>query len=59
LLESLQPEIFLAYHSDDFSFPAKRERAASEGAEAFVDPEGYRRFIAGRKAKLEQCIALE
>jgi metallo-beta-lactamase class B len=59
LLESLEPDIFLAYHSDDFSFPAKRERAAREGVQAFVDPQGYRSFVAARKAKLEQLVMQE
>jgi len=59
LLESLKPDIFLAYHVDDFGFPAKRERAAKEGAQAFVDPAGYRKFIEGRKVKFEELVEKE
>ncbi len=59
LLESLKPDIFLAYHVDDFGFPAKRERAAKEGVRVFVDLEGYRSFIEGRKAKFEGLVEKE
>jgi metallo-beta-lactamase class B len=59
LLESLKPDIFLAYHVDDFGFPSKRERAAKEGVQAFVDPQGYRSFIEGRKARFEALVEKE
>lgn len=59
LLESLKPDIFLAYHVDDFGFPAKRLRAATEGAQAFVDPMGYRKFLDGRKMKFEALVEQE
>ena len=59
VLESLQPDIYLPYHVDDFLSPERRERRASEGAKAFVDPEGYRRFVAGRKARFEELVAKE
>jgi len=59
LLESLKPDIFLAYHVDDFTFAAKRARAPEEGAKAFVDPEGYRKFIDGRREKFAGLIEKE
>lgn len=58
LLESLHPDIFLSYH-DDFSWTTERARAATEGAQAFVDPEGYRQFVADRKANFEQLLTQE
>jgi metallo-beta-lactamase class B len=58
-LESLKPDIFLTYHVDEFSFSAKRTRAAAEGVQAFVDPDGYKRFVAERKAKLEKLVEEE
>jgi len=58
-LESLKPDIFLSYHVDEFDFAAKRARAATEGVQAFVDPDGYKRFVAERKAKFEQLVAEE
>jgi metallo-beta-lactamase class B len=58
-LESLKPDIFLSYHLDEFDLAAKRLRAATEGVQAFVDPDGYKRFVAERKAKFEQLVAEE
>lgn len=58
-LESIKPDIFLAYHAEHFNFQSKRARAASEGTQAFVDPEGYKRFIADKKAALERLAAQE
>jgi metallo-beta-lactamase class B len=59
LLESLQPDIFLAYHSGDFDLASKRVRAATQGVQAFVDPDGYRKFVVARKAKFEDLVAKE
>ena len=42
VLQSLHPDIFLAYHAEFFSMAGKRARAATEGVHAWVDPEGYR-----------------
>ncbi len=58
-LESLKPDIFLSYHVDEFDLAAKRVRAATEGVQAFVDPDGYKRFIAERKVKFEKLVAEE
>ncbi len=49
VLESLHPDIFLVYHIDDAGWRAKRDRAVTEGAKAFIDPDGYRSFVADRK----------
>ena len=59
VLDSLHPDIFLAYHSDDFGWAVKRARAATEGVQAFVDPKGYSRFVADRKARFEQLLEQE
>jgi metallo-beta-lactamase class B len=58
-LESLKPDIFLSYHVDEFDLAAKRGRAATEGVRAFVDPDGYKRLVAERKAKFEQLVTEE
>jgi metallo-beta-lactamase class B len=58
-LESLKPDIFLTYHVDEFDLAAKRVRAATQGVQAFVDPDGFKRFVAERKAKFEQWVAEE
>ena len=59
VLESLTPDIFLSYHTEELDLPGKRARAATEGARAFVDPEGYRRKIADARARLEGLVAQE
>ncbi|HEX5009961.1 MAG TPA: subclass B3 metallo-beta-lactamase [Planctomycetota bacterium] len=59
LLESLQPDIWVAPHASQCGLEAKRARAAGEGAAAFVDPEGYRRKVAEWRAGLEQAVAAE
>ena len=34
----------------------KRKRAETEGVKAWIDPEGYRRFIAGKKREFENEV---
>lgn len=34
----------------------KRKQATTEGVKAWVDPEGYRRFIAGKKGAFEALV---
>jgi metallo-beta-lactamase class B len=57
VLESLNPDIWLCAHPEMFDFESKR--AKGKGPAAFVDPEGYRRFIAGGREKLEALLARE
>jgi metallo-beta-lactamase class B len=59
LLESLQPDIFLAPHASQCGLELKRARAATDGPAAFVDPDGYRAFVAAGKAAIEQQVADE
>ena len=33
--------------------PLERKRAETEGVNAWVDPEGYRRFVAGKRRAFE------
>jgi metallo-beta-lactamase class B len=56
ILESLQPDIFLAAHASFFDLERKRQR---QGAEAFVDADGYRRLTASKKAEFERLVAAE
>lgn len=50
VLESLPCDIFLGSHGAYYGMKEKYPRSLHEGAHAFVDPEGYRRFIAAGKA---------
>jgi metallo-beta-lactamase class B len=55
-LEMMKPDIWLAEHNEYYDFAAKRERAATEGVKAWIDPEGYRRFVAGKKRAFEDEV---
>jgi metallo-beta-lactamase class B len=59
MLESLHPDIWLAAHTEAFDFEGKRARAAAEGAAAWVDPDGYRRWVARGKEGFEAAVAAE
>ena len=59
LLESLKPDIFLGAHAGVFDMDAKRSRAAVAGVEAWVDPEGYRGYVARSQAAFEALVAKE
>lgn len=53
ILEALKPDIWLNCHTEFFGYESKRARAATEGDAAWVDPAGYRKYIATAKAKFE------
>lgn len=55
-LERLKPDIWLAQHNEYYGLDGKRKRAETEGVTAWVDPEGYRRFIAGKKRAFEDEV---
>lgn len=59
LLESLQPQVFLAAHASFFDLAGKRERLKHEGVRAFVDPDAYQRLTAQKKAEFEALVAKE
>lgn len=58
-LEMLKPDIWLAQHNEYYDLAGKAERAKSEGVKAWIDPEGYRRFIAGKKRAFEDEVDAE
>jgi metallo-beta-lactamase class B len=58
-LEMLKPDIWLAQHNEYYNFEGKRQRAKTEGVRAWIDPEGYRRFVAGKKRAFEEEVDLE
>jgi metallo-beta-lactamase class B len=53
VLESLKPDIWFSPHTQNFDFQAKRANAERLGPAAWVDPEGYKRFVAEQKQKFE------
>lgn len=54
--EMLKPDIWGGHHTEYFDLEGKRERAKTEGVKAWVDPEGYRRFVAGKKSAFEKEV---
>jgi metallo-beta-lactamase class B len=58
-LEMLKPDIWLAQHNEYYDLEGKRKRAETEGVAAWIDPEGYRRFIAGKKRAFEDEVDVE
>jgi metallo-beta-lactamase class B len=57
--ELLKPDIWLGHHTEYFDLAGKRKRAETEGVNAWVDPEGYRRFVATKKRAFEDEVDLE
>ena len=57
VFKSLKCDIFLAPHPVQYGMPEKYKRVASEGVKAFVDPEGYRRFVATQEKTFLQKLA--
>lgn len=55
-LEMIKPDIWLAPHNGEYGFDGKRKRAETEGVSAWIDPDGYRRFIAGKKRAFEDEV---
>ena len=55
-LEMLKPDIWLAQHNEYYDLEGKRKRAQTEGVKAWIDPEGYRRFISGKKQAFETQV---
>ncbi len=58
-LESLEPDVWLAPHNEAYGLNAKLERAAKEGAKAWLDLEGYRKWVASRRSAFEATLAKE
>jgi metallo-beta-lactamase class B len=58
-LDALEPDIWLVSHTERFNFEGKRARAALLGAEAFVDRDGYHRYVAEQRAAFEDALEAE
>jgi metallo-beta-lactamase class B len=58
-LEMLKPDIWAGHHTEYFDLEVKRAKAATSGVQAWVDPEGYRRFIAGKRKAFEDEVEAE
>jgi metallo-beta-lactamase class B len=58
-LEMLKPDIWLAQHNEYYDLEGKRKRALIEGVNTWIDPEGYRRFVVGKRRAFEDQVDLE
>jgi len=58
-LEMLKPDIWSTSHTETFGFEEKSKRAKKEGINAWVDPEGYRQFVASQRQNFEDEVTLE
>ena len=58
-LDSLAPDIYLTAHASAGDLAAKRARMKTEGAQAFVDPAGYKALHAQKRATLNELLARE
>ena len=58
-LEDQHPDIWGGHHTEYFDLEGKRKRAAIEGVSAWVDPEGYRQFIASKRRAFEDEVDAE
>jgi metallo-beta-lactamase class B len=59
LWELLKPDIWGGHHTEYFDLEGKRKRMAREGVNAWIDPEGYRRWVASKKRAFEDEVDLE
>jgi metallo-beta-lactamase class B len=57
--EMQKPDIFLAAHTEYFNFDDKQKRAAAEGVKAWLNPEEYRQFVAGKRRAFEDQVDRE
>jgi metallo-beta-lactamase class B len=57
--EMLRPDIFLGAHAEYIGYEQRRERAKTEGVQAWVNPEEYRQFVAKQKRAFEDQVDLE
>ncbi|CAN5819569.1 subclass B3 metallo-beta-lactamase BJP-1 [soil metagenome] len=59
-LQSLAPDIFLSGHAGFFNLKQKRATMTAENpAQAFVDPDGYRKLMTDRRREFESLVAKE
>lgn len=56
-LKSLSPDIFLAPHPGFFGMTEKLERLRAGDPQAFVERNGYRRYLDRAQAAIEQALA--
>ncbi len=51
--------MFLGVHGSFFDLDSKRGRMSASGPNPFIDPEGYRNFIAGAEQRFLAQLSFE
>ena len=57
LLKSLQCDIFLGAHGNYFDLETKYARLKEVGLAAFIDPEGYKKYVADKEEAFKAELA--
>jgi len=55
----LKPDIWLYPHNEGYNFEAKRTKSAQEAGKAWIDPEGYRKWVVAQREKFEATVNRE
>jgi metallo-beta-lactamase class B len=56
---ALPCDVFLGVHGEFFGLAAKRERLDAAAPNPFIDPQGYRTFVAAAEERFQQQLAAE
>jgi len=59
VLKSLPVDVFLGAHGDYYGMPAKYAKLKAGGANPFIDPAGYKAYIANREAAFRKNLAAQ
>jgi metallo-beta-lactamase class B len=57
VLKSLPADVFLGAHGDYYGLEAKYAKLTPGGANPFIDPQGYKAYIANREAAYRKELA--
>ena len=57
VLKSLHADLFLGAHGDYYGMPAKYEKLKPGSANPFIDPAGYKAYVANREAAYRKELA--
>jgi len=57
VLKALPVDVFLGAHGDYYGMPAKYAKLKAGGANPFIDPSGYKAYIADREAAFRKELA--
>jgi metallo-beta-lactamase class B len=56
VLKALPCDLFLGAHGDYFGLEAKYPRLKAGGANPFIDPDGYKRYVAEREQAFRRAL---